>query len=354
MRKQPTETDIGSRLVGWCTGDYRGRASTGTLDIVVTADAEPTALLDGAAELGLNIGSETMVFWPESLRPDARLQQCAAHLSTYEGSVYAADEDDLLVNGVVPLASVAYGSGPYFPVTGPTVLRMTEPADYLDFLVDADRAVARGLFPDHLTHPLVRLGDTCALAGQLPCHSAQQRRVLVAAAGLFHSPYGEPITTLPSVGCPCVRAIHSSAQLSAERAARPWLARFTEVLGVLAALRARAHAPANTTTVSGFGTRLTAAAPATPTEAAGRPVIVSRDQEALICDPNSLRVMRVSGDVARVGELMLAGDSIDRSELTDQVAEELAVESRPAADALSTVYDTLLGMGCALPELSPA
>ena len=350
---EPKEADIGSRLLGWCTGDYRGRTSASALDIVVTADAEPTALLDGAAELGLPLGSDTMVFWPDSLRPDARLRQCAAQLSTYAGSVYAADEDDLLVNGTVPLASVAYGGGPYLPVTGPTVLRITEPADYLDFLVEADRAAARGLFAEHLTHPLMRLGDTCALAGQLPCHSARRRRALVTATGLFHSPYGEPITTRPGTGCPCVRAIHTSAQLTAEGAARPWLARYTEVLGVLAALRAQTRPPANTTTVSGFGTRLTSAATATPTEAAGRPVIVCRDGEDLICDPNSLRVMRVSGDVARVSELMLAGDSIDRGELTDQVAAELAVGSRVAAGALNTVYDNLLGMGCALPELSP-
>lgn len=355
---EPQAADTGSRLLSWCTGDYRGRTSPGTLDIVVTANAEPTALLDTAADLGLHVGPETMVFWPDGLRPDARLRQRGAQLSTYEGSVYAADEDDLLVNGTVPLASVAYGGSPYLPVTGPTVLRITEPADYLDFLVDADRAVTSGMFTEHLTHPLVRLGDTCALAGHLRCHSARRRRALVAEAGLTHSAYGEPITpepstTLPSTGCPCVRAIHSSAQLNAERAARPWLSRYVEVLGVLAALRAQAHAPADATTVSGFGTRLTAVAAAVPTEAAGRPVIVCREGETLICDPTSLRVMRVSDDVARASELMLASDTIDRAELTDQVAAELAVESRVAADALVTVYDTLIGMGCSLPALSP-
>lgn len=330
--------EIGLRLLRWCTGEYDAASGGESREVLVAPDVDPQGLAGRLAEAGVVVGAGTMVFWPEAVAAPRELARAGATVVPYTGSCLV-DEEEMLVAETLPLASVAYSVSPFVPVTGPTVVRLTEPADVEDFFQDADQAVGHGRFAEHLTHPLVRLGDSCAFAGGAGGAAAVPPRAFVTPEEVRCSPYGLPLGA-GGDAAGGLRLLAEDPRLATELAARPWLGRYVAVTSVVAALRARGTAELQ---VSGFGHRFSPSVPSLPGEAAEAPVLVRSGEEFLLVAPGSMRVLRLAPDAARVAELVLAGveEGVGTVELA---AADLQVAPAVAAEAVLTVRERLRSM----------
>ncbi|MFV0523567.1 MAG: daptide biosynthesis RiPP recognition protein [Acidimicrobiales bacterium] len=205
----------------------------------------------------------TLVFVPgddrtvDGGRPDDRIVG-------YEGSL-AMGGDEVGLAGSFRIQTLEYAVGPFVPVVGPTVLRLTSDEDAELFFEDADRARATGEFPEILIHPLVELADHCALGGHRACvgvdnvHVAADGQVGIAPGGvpLGHVDEGcaviaERFRAASAHGCGELHLgdVLDSDTVGAGCRARPWLSRYLHALAVLRTLTLRDKVQLR---VDGFG-----------------------------------------------------------------------------------------------------
>ncbi|MFV0257370.1 MAG: daptide biosynthesis RiPP recognition protein [Acidimicrobiales bacterium] len=240
----------------------------------------------------------------------------------YEGSL-AMGGDELGLVGSFRIQTLEYAVGPFVPVLGPTVLRLTSDEDAELYFEDADRARATGEFPDMLIHPLVELADHCALGGHRPCvglgniHIAADGQVGIAPGG---TPLGHVDDGYPSIaerfrasssdGC---TELHLGDVLHADLVregcrARPWLSRYLQALGVLRTLTLR---DGTQLSVDGFGPPVRPEL-ADSAGASGEALVVRERERAYVTTPagrsfsighqaaDCLTVLQATGDPDRV------------------------------------------------------
>ncbi|MDQ6781926.1 MAG: hypothetical protein M3063_00445, partial [Actinomycetota bacterium] len=77
--------------------------------------------------------------------------------------------DEMEISREFWLQTADYVSLRYLGVAGPTVVRLAASDDAEAYLHDVERTSESGVFPEMLLHPVVELGDRCALSGGTPC-----------------------------------------------------------------------------------------------------------------------------------------------------------------------------------------
>lgn len=164
-----------------------------------------------------------------------------------------------------------YALAQFSTITGPTLLRIIDDADFSAYLRDADRAFSKGIFPDHMTNPQTVLADSVGL-GDDPSGAGPASRLVVFADGsLSISPGGR---TLGNIGDPqsvlddrwqeanrdseqpcavCLSLVLDERDRSDALIERGWLERY---LVVTRAIRLARRHGRQADRVSGFGGRI--------------------------------------------------------------------------------------------------
>ncbi|MFD3544165.1 daptide biosynthesis RiPP recognition protein [Streptomyces sp. NPDC058655] len=223
----------------------------------------------------------------------------------------------------------SYGISEYMSVVGPTLVRVADPADFDAYLSDADRARQDGVFADFLTHPVIQLGDLCALGADATADGPRLRLYVNRAGELSTSPGGSRLGTLGdglaalqaewaringASAHPCAVSLGTvvpEAERAAALAERPWLSRY--LAAVEAARRLRFDGSA-VPRVSGFGHRLTAGLPdgdaAADAVGTGLPLVLWTDEASYVHTATGGRTFQVDHLTARVVEALLACGSV--------------------------------------------
>lgn len=309
---EPQATDLRRRLknhlISWATGAPLGDPPGPGVTTLVLSDA---AHLPAVTAAGL-VGPGTLL-----LVPDDGTGAPAPALG-YEGSLDEPGGE--FSNGQdFFLQTHAYASSPYMTVFGPTVVRVTDQADFDSFLDDADRALSEGVFPDFLLTSSVVLADPVALSGRHhPADGPSLRLYADRDGNLSLTPTGAVLGTVDdTLGTLALRHLQTGtapaalgAVLSAETLAdalrsRPFLPRYLEAVAALRILLARG---VTGLTVSGFGSRLTPELTATAAAAdladPTLPLVVYGDTDAYIVTGE--RLFAVGRPAARALECLLA------------------------------------------------
>lgn len=270
------------------------------------------------------IGPGSTVFAPD----DASQLTSQATVVRYQGSTRGGGEDFVLGSHFV-LQTLKYSIGEYVSMVGPAIARIDDGEDLELLMEDADYARSAGQFPEFLTHPLAQLADTCSLGGSSSV-SGPEHRLHVDDAGMIRTSMsgavlgevGDSLAELgeeytirnTSTGEPCAVAlaerISETDRLDALQA-RPWLGTYFDALHALRHARARGF---ENTRVSGFGESLTPNGPAieqTPGEPGA--VLVWSDDQVLICDRHTDRVISVGVPLGELADLLLRSGSVDRA-----------------------------------------
>lgn len=99
--------------------------------------------------------------------------------------------DDIGLGRDLYIQTMDYGSLRYLNVLGPTVIRVMTSEDAKAFLIDVETALRTGHFSKQLLHPLVEIGDQCALAAASDCLGRHLQRLHIDRAGIVRtSPVG--------------------------------------------------------------------------------------------------------------------------------------------------------------------
>lgn len=101
--------------------------------------------------------------------------------------------DDVGLSRDLYVQTTDYSAHRYLSVIGPTVLRLFTVEDATAFCTDVASALTSGAFPEALLHPLVEIGDRCAIAGG-PCPGRSLGRLHVDRDGVVRtSPVGRQL-----------------------------------------------------------------------------------------------------------------------------------------------------------------
>ncbi|RZQ62275.1 hypothetical protein EWH70_18510 [Amycolatopsis suaedae] len=303
------------------------------------------------------LGAGDLVLIPAGT-PD--LPALRAKTLTFDGALLATG-DVAVVGGARLLRVQDYLSVAFTPVTGPTAVRVTGPADLGAFLADADLARNSGVFVDQLTHPMVWLGDRCALGDGERCGASTLSRLHVTGSGQVHpAPGGAPIGRVSSTmeelgrgaqlaavrGDPCLAGVVSAPMLAAAVADRPWLGRYLRALDALRAVRTTSEARFR---VSGFGARLVGGLRPHRMERADEPLVLFTDEDFVVYQPGEDRCLRLGRDDAAITELLVATASPDASALLATAL--LGFDRHFAEAAVVEVGNRCAGAGIRLPHL---
>ncbi|MDX3763110.1 hypothetical protein PV684_49845 [Streptomyces sp. AK02-04a] len=301
-------------------------------------------------------GEGTVVFSPSS---ENRTDIGETIVAPYTGSL-SSPGDEIVVGEVLVVKVQEYALTPHLAVTGPTFARITSKKDFCAFLDHADQAHQHGLFPQALLHPMIRLGDLCALGGSHTCGGPRQRLFIRASGQASTTPHGMPLgamtdglaslTTVwsafrrpPSSGCPvCLSEAVPAPILRIAHRQRPWLSRY---LYALEALRTAASLGLTQLKVSGFPHRLTGAqdryTPAADFTPAGAdmPLLLFNSSIAVLHDPRSNQQFQIGEGTARLIELLLIHGDLDSA--VSAATHRLGLAPHAARDALAQVTSGL-------------
>jgi hypothetical protein len=252
----------------------------------------------------------------------------------YEGDPSPGEE--ILIEGETPLAFSSYGASAYVPLTCATVLCVADRDDWIYLLEDADMAVANGIFPEQLLHPLVIMADACALAFPDECGTVRGQRRFIDEAGHRPSLLASARKPEALIGgeCECLSDCVRADVLSRERDARPWLRRYFVVIEVLKALGVDSD---KDWVVSGFGTRFADGMAADRWESPDSLVLVNNGASYMAIEPSSLRRFRIGRDAAIVLDATATTQS--QNQLREFVGETLGVTSTKSAEIIAAVRD---------------
>jgi hypothetical protein len=315
-------------LASWGTGAglRRPDGATGTGTVVLESPAHLEQLLGGDL-----VGAGTLVLVPGEQGGEEGDPTGGPLVLGYQGSLVEPG-DEMSIGDSFFLQTQDYGTSQYMSVIGPTLIRITEPADFEAFLADADTARDKGEFPGHVIEPAVRLADLSAL-GAGPGADGPHTRLHVYGDGrVSTAPGGIPLGTLDSTldelhvewervnsaaAHPCavsLSAVVPDEERSAALAARPWLGRYLAALDALRELRSRGVLGLR---VSGFGARLDAslADAGRPADHAGTelPLLLWADETTYVHLPAGGRFFQLDARAARVAEALLVHGDFEAS-----------------------------------------
>ncbi|MFE7094354.1 daptide biosynthesis RiPP recognition protein [Streptomyces erythrochromogenes] len=328
------------QLASWGTG-RTGPGNNGPAQDTRTA----TVVLESAAQLAPVlasdfVGDRTVVFVPDGpngpdgrsgSRADPGAPAAAGPLVVrYEGSL-AEPGDEMSVGDSFFLQTQDYATSEYMSVIGPTLIRITEEADFDAYLADADRARNQGAFAAFTTDPAVRIGDLSAL-GAGPVGDGPFTRLYVrSTAEVSLSPVALPLGTVADGGAALAaewtRLNSESAQPCAvslglavpDRSrtdaltARPWLGRYLAALDAVRELRSRGITDLK---VSGFGGRLVPGLAELDENAADRhdadtPLLLWTEEKAVVHHAGTGRFFALDRAAAELAETLLVHGSVE-------------------------------------------
>ncbi len=304
-------------LMSWGTG--QGPAGGGTPTIVL----DDPAHLEPVLASGLATAS-TMIFVPE----DAGHEDDPG-VVTYDGSLHEPGGEASLGDDFY-LQIQDYATSEFMSLLGPTLVRITEEADFTRFLEDADRARLQGVIPDFATAPPVKFADVPGLGGGGGTDGPRLRLYVDADGELSTSPAGRRIGAVgddmadleaewsrvndaSEHPCAvCLGGVVDEATRARELADRPWIGRY---LTVLDSLRALAAKDITDVRVSGFGGRLLDGLVDVrlPADLAGAdvPIVMWTHDAAYLQVPASLRTFRVNLATAGLAEALTVCGSVE-------------------------------------------
>ncbi|MFF9980368.1 daptide biosynthesis RiPP recognition protein [Streptomyces erythrochromogenes] len=322
------------QLASWGTG-RTGPGNNGPAQDTRTA----TVVLESAEQLAPVlasdfVGDRTVVFVPDGppgSQADPQSPAAAEPLVVpYEGSL-AEPGDEMSVGDSFFLQTQDYATSEYMSVIGPTLIRITEEADFDAYLADADRARNQGAFAAFTTDPAVRIGDLSAL-GAGPVGDGPFTRLYVrSTAEVSLSPVALPLGTVADGGAALAaewtRLNSASAQPCAvslglavpDRSrtgaltARPWLGRYLAALDAVRELRSRGIADLK---VSGFGGRLVPGLAELGENAADRhdadtPLLLWTEEKAVVHHAGTGRFFALDHAAAELAETLLVHGSVE-------------------------------------------
>jgi len=315
-------SEVVRRLQQWVAGVY-------------SIDDDPhvdTAVLENAADAAVLSDIRDIVTNATLLLSRSRFDTTAmsAWCVEYEGSA-AENGAELTIDGTFFVQIQDYVSSAFLPIAGPAIVRVCSDDDYTAFLDDADIACRSGVFPEHLTHPLVQLGDVCALGSSVPCAAPKLRRLYINELGEVRSAPGgialgavtskDPqawsarANDLLTTGVdPCLAGVVSGERLRESRSSRPWLARY---LWALEARRQLAGRGVRNVKVSGFGGRIVDGLESlgipvdAGAESPAAPVLLTAGDDSYVFVPAGARLFKVGADAARLVEIASLAPSPD-------------------------------------------
>lgn len=312
---------ITARLMEWGTGV----PTSGRL-VVVLASAEHV-------EPALRIGPDVTVFAPGTDGPGV----------VGYGGVVGDPVCELSVGDDFYLQTQNYGVSAFLSVLGPTLVRVTDGADFAAYLADADQARETGLFPSFLVSPSVQLADVPALGG---VSDGPVARLYVTADGAVStSPCGAALgdvtdsldalteawrerNAVSEQPCAvCLGGVLDERTRCEELTRRPWLPRYLDALAALRDLQARGVTEAQ---VSGFGASLT---DVPVSDHGSRALLLWTDEHGYVHNPATQRTVRVNRAAAPLVDGFLALGSVDLA--ADWSADALGLRVDDARDSLT-------------------
>ncbi|MEU2718807.1 daptide biosynthesis RiPP recognition protein [Streptomyces sp. NPDC007205] len=349
-------------LSAWGCGHSRTLTTPDGSPPMRTILAESADLLPAILDSDL-CNESTAIFCPSSDTPTGIGETIVAPCT---GSL-GAPGDEMVVGDVFVVKVQEYILTPYLEIDGPTFARITSEKDFYAFLDHADQAKQHGVFPPALLHPMMRLGDLCALGGAHTCGGPGQRLFVRASGEASTTPQGMPLGFVtdglasltsawsairrpPGSGCPgCLTGAVRTPTLRIAHQQRPWLSRY---LCTLDALRTAATEGLTNLKVSGFPHRMTAAADQY-TQAvdltlvgAELPVLLFNTAIALIHDPHSNQQFQVGTGTARLLELLMIYGDEDAA--IAAATHHLGLAPHAAREALAQVMSGLSDFGMQL------
>lgn len=344
------------RLQRWVSGSYLVDESASANAVVETIVVESADHVDALATSGAGVGDHSMALVPTEAGAVAGMWSLA-----FEGSAGNAGEE-LAIAGAFFIQTQDYVSSAFLPIAGPAMVRICTDSDYVAFLDDADIARTSGIFPDHLTHPLVQLGDLCALGTHHRCAASALRRLYVTASGEVRTtPSGATLGTvtdgveawqaaagrlLDAGDDPCLLGAIAPGEIRQARASRPWLSRYLYALEGLRQLAGRGVRHAR---VSGFGLRLIdgidgevgggSVVPESPTA----PLVLWSAGESYLFQPAQTRLFKLGRDAAQLIEI--AGLAPSAEVARDLAARHLQLRGDDAARAIDEVVSRFSSYG---------
>ncbi len=318
--------DAAMRLQRMLTGRYDigpGSASSYPKEAFVLPGAK-AAVLES-----LDLPSTSLTFVPEEL---AGLVSSQGDIAVYTGSLDFVG-DELALSSGLSVASFAYATGAYVPITGPTLFTIHSTEDVADFLSDADDAVNESVFRQHLFHPYVSFADECALSPSATCASASGARVFVGKDGSTQPSY------FGGTAERCVPEATARSELQQGTSERPWLGRYLAVLGVMRRVSTR-HVK-EIPVVSGFGYRTTQGTLSKlPTERADAPIVLFDGSVHLVANPVTGQVLKAPPEAATIVEFMFGTSS--RTEAIEAISSVFGVSLDQAVQSCETVQAQVL------------
>ncbi|MFE9404855.1 daptide biosynthesis RiPP recognition protein [Streptomyces sp. NPDC006530] len=358
--------EILRHLHAWGRGDSEGAGSenvgTGRTVLLDSVDSLETVLDSGLVDGG------TMVFAPPGDAQESKSP--VGFLVRYEGSL-SASGDEMSVGEDFFVEAQDYAVTPFLAVAGPTLVRVSSPVDFDAFLKDADRARERGDFVPALVHPMIQLGDLCALGGAHRCVGPRGRIIVDASGRVRTSPNGMPLGEVrdgldaldacwsaverpADSGCPvCLGGVVPGTALLAAHRQRPWLSRYLHAVDAMRMAAARGMANVRP---SGFAHRLTPGCDAhedaadMQLAAADAPLVLFNDERAVLHDPVAGRQFRLARQAAQLVELLVV--HADHDAAADAAAACLGLDRPQALDALGELQRRLTDAGMTLPSVS--
>ncbi|MDX6758058.1 daptide biosynthesis RiPP recognition protein [Streptomyces sp. F8] len=325
------------QLASWGTG-RTGPVDNGPAQGTRTA----TVVLESAAQLppvlaSDFVGHRTVVFVPDGQdggpvrQADPQAPGAVGPLVVrYEGSL-AEPGDEMSVGDSFFLQTQDYATSEYMSVIGPTLIRITEEADFDGYLADADRARNQGTFADFATDPAVRIGDLSAL-GAGPAGDGPFTRLYVRSNGeVSLSSVALPLGTVADGGAalaaewtrlnsgsahPCAVSLGLVVPDRARTdalTARPWLGRYLAALDAVRELRSRGITGLE---VSGFGARLVPGLAELGDSAADRddvdaPLLLWTGEQAVVHSARTGRFFSLGRAAAELAETLLVHGSVE-------------------------------------------
>lgn len=358
--------DILRHLYAWGRGNADAAGTVGDDATGRTVLLESAHSLEAVLGSGL-IDAGTMVFAPAVEVPE---NASTGVLVGYEGSLTAAG-DEMAIDEDFFIEAQDYAVTPFLAVAGPTLVRVTGQADFDAFVHDADRAREQGEFVPALVHPMIQLGDLCALGGAHRCAGPRGRITVDLSGRVRTAPHGMPLgevwdglDTLDArwsavertvgSGCPvCLGEAVPAPVLRAAHRQRPWLSRY---LHAVDALRMAAARGLPNLRPSGFARRLTPGCDghghAADMQLAGAdaPLVLFDDEAAVLHEPVGGRQFRLTRQAAQLVELLVV--HADQGAAADAAAGCLGLDRSQALGALGELERQLTGAGVALPSAS--
>ncbi len=312
-----------AHLMSWGTGRVPGNGFAATQNGAETVVVEDAQHLPAVLESDL-VGADTTVFVPgessDSDRPNT---------VRYEGSLREPGLEFSLGSAFY-LQIQSYGISEYMSVVGPTLIRISDDADFEAYLHDADRARQEGEFAQFLTNPVTQLADLPGLGAGVDRDGPDLRLNVGPAGELSTSPGGRRLGALgdglaelrtewASINAasaqPCAVCLGGTLDenaRSAELADRPWLGRYLAALDAIRNVRSRGLLEPK---VSGFGDRLDPALrsyqDARDLTDAAAPLLLWTDETAFVYDIGTGRIFQMDRVTARVTELLLVHGTVE-------------------------------------------